>query len=70
LKATHEVYLNPASDEAGIRKAAKEHSTAFEQLLETNLKARSEINAVLTPEQLKTLQSQKIEPEPARHSMH
>lgn len=60
LKATHETFLNPAADEATIRKVAKEHSSVFDQLLETNLKARAEINAVLTTEQLKMLQSQKV----------
>lgn len=62
LKAAHEVYLNPASDEAAIRKAAKEHSVAFEEFLEVTLKSRNAINAVLTPEQLKQLQSKKTTP--------
>lgn len=62
LKATHEVYLNPASSEADIRKAAKEHSEAFDKFLEVTLKSRNEINAVLTPEQLKQLQSVKTAP--------
>ena len=64
LRATHDIYLNPAADEAAIRKAAKGHSDAFDQLLEINLKARAEINAVLTVEQLKALQAKKVEPEP------
>ncbi|MDD5036262.1 MAG: Spy/CpxP family protein refolding chaperone [Methylococcaceae bacterium] len=57
MKTAHEVFLNPASDEAAIRNAAKAHSAAFDELIETVLKARSEINAVLTPEQLKLLKS-------------
>lgn len=62
IKATHEVFLNPAADEAAIRAAAKEHTTAFEQLLETGLKTRNEINAVLSPEQLRQLQAKKTTP--------
>ena len=62
LKATHEVFLNPASDEAAIRKSAKEHTKIFEELIETGLKSRNEINAVLTPEQLKQLQTKKVTP--------
>lgn len=62
LKTTHEIFLNPSSDEAAIRKAAKEHATAFDELVETGLKSRNEINAVLTPEQLKLLQSKKSAP--------
>ncbi len=62
LKAAHEVYLNPASDEAAIRKAAKAHNAVFDELVETALKTRSEINAILTPEQLKQLQSKKAAP--------
>lgn len=62
LKAAHDVFLSPASDEAAIRKAAKEHSVVFDQLVETALKARNEINAVLTAEQLKQLQTKKVGP--------
>ena len=62
LKAAHETFLNPASDEAAIRKAAKEHSVVFDELVETGLKSRKEINAVLTPDQLKQLQSKKTAP--------
>ena len=69
LKATHEIYLNPAADEAAIRKVAKQHSDAFDQLLETNLKSRAEINTVLTVEQLKALQAKKAEPAPAGRPM-
>ncbi len=62
LKAAHDVFLAPASDEAAIRQAAKEHSAVFDQLVETALKARNEINAVLTAEQLKQLQTKKVGP--------
>jgi len=64
IRATHETFLDPASDEASIRKVAKAHTDAFEQLLELNLKARKEINAVLTAEQLKLLQGKKLPPAP------
>ena len=62
LKATHEVFLNPASDEAAIRKTAKEHTSLFNELVETALKSRNEINAVLTSDQLKQLQTKKVTP--------
>ena len=62
LKATHEAFLNPASDEAAIRKAAQEHSRIFNELVETGLKSRNEINAVLTTDQLKLLQTKKAAP--------
>ncbi len=62
LKATHEVFLNPASDEAAIRKTAKEHTSLFNELVETAMKSRNEINAVLTPDQLKQLQTKKLAP--------
>ncbi|WNV04661.1 Spy/CpxP family protein refolding chaperone [Candidatus Methylospira mobilis] len=61
MKAAHNLFLNPAADEAAIRKAAQEHSTAFNELVETTLKARNAINAVLTPEQLQKLKSLKSE---------
>ncbi len=60
LRAAHEVFLNPVSDEVAIRKAAKEHAIVFDQLVETGLKSRSEINAVLTADQLKQLQTKKV----------
>ncbi len=62
IKAAHEAYLNPASDEAAIRKAAKEHTVVFDELVETGLKTRKEIDAVLTPDQLKQLQAKKSAP--------
>jgi len=62
VKATHEVLLNPASDEAAIRKTAKEHTNLFNEVVETALKSRNEVNAVLTPDQLKQLQTKKVAP--------
>lgn len=51
----HEIFLDPSKDEAAIRQAAKAHSAAFEELLETALKTRKDINAVLNPDQLAKL---------------
>jgi len=56
------VLLNPASDEAAIRKTAKEHTNLFNEVVETALKSRNEVNAVLTPDQLKQLQTKKVAP--------
>jgi protein CpxP len=61
IKAAHSIFLDPAADEAAIRKAAQEHTTAFNELVETALKSRNAINAVLTPEQLQKLKSLKNE---------
>jgi periplasmic protein CpxP/Spy len=62
MKAAHDAFLNPASDEAAIRKAGQEHMAAFNELVETALKSRNAINADLTPEQLQKLKSLKSEP--------
>lgn len=51
----HEIFLDPSKDEAAIRQAAKAHSAAFEELLDTALKTRKDINAVLNPDQLAKL---------------
>jgi len=59
MRKAHETFLNPASDEEAIRKAAKEHAAAFDELVDTTLKARNAINAILTPEQLQKLKSLK-----------
>lgn len=56
------LFLNPGSDEAAIRQAAKDHTAVFDELVETALKSRAAINAVLNPEQLKLLKSYKAEP--------
>jgi protein CpxP len=61
MKAAHSAFLNPASDEAAIRKAAQEHAAAFNEMIETALKSRTAINAVLTQEQLQKLKSLKSE---------
>lgn len=63
MKAAHEAFLNPSSDEATIRKTAQEHTAAFNELLETALKSRNAINALLTPEQLQKLKSLKEQKE-------
>lgn len=47
----HALYLSPARDEAAIRQASRAHIAAFEELVETALKARLAITTVLNPEQ-------------------
>lgn len=59
-KSMHEAprsLMDPAADLAGIRKASKDHSQAHEDMVEDKIKAREEIHAVLTPEQLDRLKS-------------
>ena len=55
----HRMFLDPAKDEAAIRQAARAHTAAFDELLETALKTRRDINAVLTAEQQARLSSLK-----------
>jgi Spy/CpxP family protein refolding chaperone len=61
-KSAYEMFLTPSSDEAAIRQAAKDHTAAFDELVDTALKSRAAINAVLTPEQMNRLKSFKAEP--------
>ena len=59
MRNTFEVFLNPASDEAAIRQSAQTHSAAFNEFMDTALKSRESVNAVLTPEQRSQLKSLK-----------
>lgn len=61
-RTAYSLFLNPANDEAAIRNAAREHAAAFDELVDTALKSRAAIHAVLTPEQLNQLKSFKTEP--------
>lgn len=56
-RSLYKLYLNPANDEDAIRAAASDHVATFDTLVDTALRARAEINAVLTPEQFKRLQA-------------
>jgi hypothetical protein len=47
----HEIFLDPSRDEAAIRQAAKAHCAAFDELLDTALETRKDINAVLNADQ-------------------
>ncbi len=58
----HEIFLDPSKDEAAIRQAAKAHSAAFDELLDTALKTRKDINAVLNADQLAKLPAIKSTP--------
>ena len=51
----HEIFLDPSRDEAAIRQAAKAHCAAFDELLDTALETRKDINAVLNADQLAKL---------------
>lgn len=50
--SAYTLFMDPASSEAAIRQAAQAHTAAFDELVETALKTRREVNSVLTPEQL------------------
>ena len=58
----HEIFLDPSKDEAAIRQAAKAHSAAFDELLDTALRTRKDINAVLNTDQLARLPAMKSVP--------
>jgi Spy/CpxP family protein refolding chaperone len=58
----HEIFLDPSKDEAAIRQAAKAHSAAFDELLDTALRTRKDINAVLNTDQLAKLPAMKSVP--------
>jgi Spy/CpxP family protein refolding chaperone len=51
----HGIFLDPSKDEASIRQTAKAHNAAFDELLDTALKTRKDINAILTADQLAKL---------------
>ena len=61
MMSAREGMMDPSAEEAGIRKAGKEHAEAFAAMIEDALKERGEVNAVLTPEQLDQLKSLKKE---------
>lgn len=61
-RTAYELFLKPASDESVIRKAAKDHTAAFDELVDTALKSRAAMNDVLTTDQLNQLKSFKVEP--------
>lgn len=56
-RSLYRLYLNPANDGDAIRTAAIDHVAIFDILVDTALRARAEINAVLTPEQFKQLKA-------------
>jgi Spy/CpxP family protein refolding chaperone len=45
------LFLNPGADELAVRKVARDHTATFEALVETALKSRADIDAILTPDQ-------------------
>ena len=61
MMSAREGMMDPSAEEAGIRKAGKEHAEAFEAMIEDAVKERNEVNAVLTPEQRDQLKSLKKE---------
>jgi hypothetical protein len=58
----HEIFLDPSKDETDIRQAAKAHSAAFDELFDTALKTRKEINAIFNTDQLAKLPALKSAP--------
>jgi hypothetical protein len=57
MKSAYDAFLDPASDEAAIRKDAMEHTKIFDQMVDAALKDREAVNKVLTPDQLSQLKS-------------
>jgi Spy/CpxP family protein refolding chaperone len=56
-RETHQGFVSPSVDEAAVRRAAEAHGSAFMELVDTALKARTAINAVLNAEQLQKLKA-------------
>lgn len=56
-RSLYRLYLNPANDGDAIRTAASDHVAIFDILVDTALRARAEINAVLTPGQFKQVKA-------------
>jgi len=63
MRETHEIFLNPSADEAGIKEKAQAQTSAFNAFLEAGLKSREAVNGTLTPTQREQLKSLK----PATH---
>ena len=61
-KSAYALFLNPTVDEAAIRQSAKSFTAAFDEMVDTALKTRQAINAVLTPEQAGKLATLKVAP--------
>jgi periplasmic protein CpxP/Spy len=61
-RSDYALFLNPASSETEVRQAAKAHAAAFDELVETTLKSRKQINDVLTPEQTNKLATRRVIP--------
>lgn len=57
MKSAYDAFLDPASDEAAIRKDAMEHTKIFDQMVDAALKDREAVNKALTPDQLSQLKS-------------
>ena len=61
-RAAHALFLNPAADVAAIRRTADEHTSAFNELVETALSTRETINTILTAEQRQKLTGMSAKP--------
>jgi Spy/CpxP family protein refolding chaperone len=73
MMSAREGMMDPSAEEAGIRKASKEHAEAFKAMIEDAIKERNEVNAVLTPEQrdqLKSLKKEKCAQAKGREAHH
>lgn len=57
----HQSLLDPAADEAAMKKAAADHSAAFQAMIDDAMAERTEATAVLTADQKKALKTLKVE---------
>ncbi len=60
MKSLHQSLMDPAADEAAIRKAAADHAAAFEVMINEVVAQRNEALAVLTADQKIALKSLKV----------
>jgi Spy/CpxP family protein refolding chaperone len=59
----HQESMKPAADENTLRNFGKDHANAFSEMVEQGIKARGEVNAILTTEQQAQLKAMKMDHE-------
>ena len=61
MEAMHKLMIDPAADDAAIKKAAQDHQKAFDAMVLGALDERAAVHAILKADQLKELKSMHLE---------
>lgn len=61
----HQASMKPGTDDAALRKLAKDHAEAFNAMIEQHIKDRNAVNAILSADQRNQLKTLKM-----NHGMH